>query len=105
MTAPPRWRWRASFHPRSCSSTWGFRELDGLEVARRLRTTKRFAALLVSMSGFGQEQTRHRSDEAGFHHHLVKPVDLEKLRGLLDDWARAGDSRRSQQARRSPRLG
>jgi len=53
--------------------------------------TKRFAALLVSMSGFGQEQTRQRSDEAGFHHHLVKPVDLDRLRGLLDDWARDGD--------------
>ena len=43
------------------------------------------------MSGFGQEQTRLRSDAAGFHHHLVKPVDLERLLGLLEDWARAGD--------------
>jgi CheY-like chemotaxis protein len=79
------------FSPEVVLLDLGLPELDGLEVARRLRTTDRFAALLVSMSGFGQEQTRHRSDEAGFHHHLVKPVDLEKLRGLLDDWARAGD--------------
>jgi hypothetical protein len=46
---------------------------------------------MVSMSGFGQQETRHRSDEAGFHHHLVKPVDLNRLRGLLEDWARSGD--------------
>jgi CheY-like chemotaxis protein len=79
------------FSPEVVLLDLGLPELDGLEVARRLRTTERFAALLVSMSGFGQDQTRHRSDEAGFHHHLVKPVDLERLRGLLDDWARAGD--------------
>jgi PAS domain S-box-containing protein len=81
----------SAFSPEVVLLDLGLPELDGLEVARRLRTTKRFAALLVSMSGFGQEQTRHRSDEAGFHHHLVKPVDLERLRGLLDDWARAAD--------------
>jgi PAS domain S-box-containing protein len=79
------------FSPEVVLLDLGLPELDGLEVARRLRRTEQFTALLVSMSGFGQEQTRHRSDEAGFHHHLVKPVDLEKLRGLLDDWVRAGD--------------
>ena len=78
------------FSPEVVLLDLGLPRLDGLEVARRLRLTERFAALMVSMSGFGQEQTRHRSDEAGFHHHLVKPVDLERLRGLLEDWARAG---------------
>lgn len=78
------------FSPEVVLLDLGLPRLDGLEVARRLRLTDRFAALMVSMSGFGQEQTRHRSDEAGFHHHLVKPVDLERLRGLLEDWARAG---------------
>ena len=79
------------FSPEVVLLDLGLPRLDGLEVARRLRLTERFAALMVSMSGFGQEQTRLRSDEAGFHHHLVKPVDLERLRGLLEDWARAGD--------------
>ena len=78
------------FSPEVVLLDLGLPRLDGLEVARRLRLKERFAALMVSMSGFGQEQTRQRSDEAGFDHHLVKPVDLERLRGLLDDWARTG---------------
>ena len=35
------------------------------------------------MTGYGQEEDRTRSDEAGFDHHLVKPVDVEALRSLL----------------------
>jgi DNA-binding response OmpR family regulator len=66
--------------------------VDGLEVARRLReTAERAPALLVSMSGFGQEETRKDSDEAGFDHHLVKPFDMRSLRSLLDDCIRAKD--------------
>jgi PAS domain S-box-containing protein len=80
----------SAFSPEVVLLDLGLPRLDGLEVARRLRLTERFGALMVSMSGFGQEQTRLRSDEAGFHHHLVKPVDLERLRGLLEDWARSG---------------
>jgi len=69
----------------------GLPKLDGLEVARRLRSAGRNAStLFVSMSGFGQEQTRVRSNEAGFDHHLVKPVDMDSLRLLLDNWARNG---------------
>jgi PAS domain S-box-containing protein len=64
--------------------------VDGLEVARRLRATpERSPALLVSMSGFAQEETRRHSGEAGFHHHLVKPFDMGSLRVLLDDCVRA----------------
>ena len=44
---------------------------------------------MVSMSGFGQEDTRRHSNEAGFHHHLTKPFDMGVLRGLLDDCMRA----------------
>ena len=40
------------------------------------------------MSGFGQEQTRVRSSEAGFDHHVVKPVDIDGLQKLLDAHAR-----------------
>ena len=84
------------FSPEVVLLDLGLPRLDGLEVARRLRLTEPFAALMVSMSGFGQQETRHRSDEAGFHHHLVKPVDLNRLRGLLEDWARSGDRAASQ---------
>jgi DNA-binding response OmpR family regulator len=63
--------------------------VDGLEVARRLRETAAHPpALLVSMSGLGQELSRSRIDEAGFHHHLVKPFDMGLVRALLEDCLR-----------------
>jgi CheY-like chemotaxis protein/two-component sensor histidine kinase len=78
-----------AFAPEVVLLDLGLPRVDGLEVARRLRrTAERSPALLVSMSGFGQEHTRRRSDEAGFHHHLVKPVDMDSLRTLLENCMR-----------------
>ncbi len=62
----------------------GLPDLDGYEVARRLRNeagTKE--ALLVALTGYGQEDDRRRSREAGFDHHLVKPVDFDDVQALL----------------------
>jgi CheY-like chemotaxis protein len=57
---------------------------DGLEVARRLRRDLGLTgASLVALTGFGQDEDRRRSEEAGFNAHLVKPVDLEALHDLL----------------------
>ena len=68
--------------------------VDGLEVARRLRQAPEHTpTLLVSMSGFGQEDTRRHSGEAGFHHHLTKPFDMGALRAMLDDCMRSKSSR------------
>jgi two-component system, chemotaxis family, CheB/CheR fusion protein len=39
---------------------------------------------LIAVTGYGQEQDRSRSRHAGFVGHLVKPVDLEQLRELLE---------------------
>ena len=39
--------------------------------------------LLVALTGWGQDDDRERSREAGFDHHLVKPVDIEALQGML----------------------
>jgi two-component system, sensor histidine kinase len=62
----------------------GLPGIDGYEVARRLRRRPELAGLLiVAVTGYGQESDRQRSREAGFDHHLVKPVDLETLRRLL----------------------
>ena len=36
--------------------------------------------MLIALTGYGQEEDRRRSREAGFDHHLVKPVDLDRLR-------------------------
>jgi two-component system OmpR family response regulator len=58
--------------------------LDGWEVARRLcRQRLKKRPLLVAVTGYGQECDRRCSAEAGIDLHLVKPVDPERLLGLL----------------------
>ena len=55
----------------------GLPGLDGFQVAKRIREhPKHKKAVLVAMTGYGQETDRRRSQEAGFDHHLVKPADL-----------------------------
>jgi CheY-like chemotaxis protein len=59
-------------------------KMDGLEVARRLRTGAPIRPLLlIATTGFGREEDRRRTAEAGFDHHLVKPIDPQVLRSLL----------------------
>jgi CheY-like chemotaxis protein len=58
--------------------------MDGYEVARRLRRHPAHATtLLIALTGWGQPEDRRRSAEAGFDHHLVKPVEFGVLRTLL----------------------
>jgi len=58
--------------------------MDGYELARRLREQPRLAGVrLVAVTGYGQESDRHRSSEAGFEAHLVKPVDLDILQDVV----------------------
>lgn len=69
----------------------GLPGMDGYEVARRLRAEPRCAgALIIALSGYGQDEDRRLSREAGFDHHLVKPVDLEQIYALLRDPQSAG---------------
>ena len=57
---------------------------DGYEAARRLRYHSATCdAVLVAITGWGQEQDRERARRAGFDHHLVKPVPVERLVALL----------------------
>ena len=61
----------------------GLPRMDGLEVARRMRQELGLKdTLLVALTGYGQEEDRRRSQEAGFNAHLVKPLDLEELRAV-----------------------
>jgi signal transduction histidine kinase/CheY-like chemotaxis protein len=72
------------FEPEAVLIDIGLPGLDGYEVARRLRQSAgSSAARLVAISGYGQEEDRRRSREAGFDDHLTKPVDLETLRSIL----------------------
>jgi CheY-like chemotaxis protein len=62
----------------------GLPEMDGYEVARRLRQHPQLKNVqLVAMTGYGQEEDRHRSRAAGFNAHLVKPVAPQILREVL----------------------
>ena len=67
----------------------GLPGLDGYELARRARGGGR-RVRLIAVTGYGQPADRRRALEAGFDAHLVKPVNLEQLRRLLDGTSRAG---------------
>ncbi len=60
----------------------GLPDMDGYEVARRLRKSA-VASRLVALTGFGQEEDKMRSRNAGFDHHLVKPVGIVELQSVL----------------------
>ena len=62
----------------------GLPGMDGYEVASRLRREECCQeAVIIAVSGYGQDEDRRRSKEAGFDHHLVKPVDHDALISLL----------------------
>jgi CheY-like chemotaxis protein len=62
----------------------GLPELNGYEVCRRVREKPWGKDIVViALTGWGQEDDRRRSEEAGFNGHLVKPVDYDKLLDLL----------------------
>lgn len=72
------------FRPEVALLDVGMPGMDGYEVARRLRREPTLRqVLLVALTGWGKDEDRQRSREAGFDHHLVKPVDLEQLQALL----------------------
>jgi len=75
-----------SVRPDVCLLDIGLPEIDGRELARRLRADPATAsACLIAITGYGQQQDRDDALAAGFQHHLVKPLDFERLLGLLDD--------------------
>ncbi len=73
-----------SFHPSTVFLDIGMPGMDGYAVARELRQMPELqGTLLVAMTGYGQEEDVRRSREAGFDHHLVKPIDFADLTTLL----------------------
>ncbi|MCB5185896.1 response regulator [Methylobacillus gramineus] len=70
--------------PQVCILDIGLPEMDGNELARRLRAQPETAkALLIAVTGYGQAHDRETSLQAGFDHHLVKPVNLDALIAIL----------------------
>jgi PAS domain S-box-containing protein len=62
----------------------GLPGMDGYEVAEQLRAEEWSKdSVLIAVSGYGEQQARDRSKAAGFHHHLVKPVNFDTILALL----------------------
>jgi len=62
----------------------GLPGMDGFEVVRRLRKEPFCAqSVVIAVTGYGQPEDRQRALNAGFDYHLVKPVDLEQLKAIL----------------------
>jgi len=73
-----------SFRPELVLLDIGLPKLNGFEVARRIRQQPWSRdVILVALTGWGQDDDRRRSKEAGFNFHIVKPVELAVLERLL----------------------
>lgn len=69
----------------------GLPDMDGYEVARRLRAMPgQSDTILIALSGYGQQEHLRLSREAGFDRHLVKPADLDQLEALIESARPAG---------------
>src|SRR5262249_7351229 len=74
----------AGWLPDVVLSDIGLPGCDGYEVARQLRRLPGLqGALLVALTGYGSDEDRRRSREAGFDHHLVKPADPMVIQRVL----------------------
>jgi PAS domain S-box-containing protein len=71
------------FRPRVAILDIGMPGKDGYEAARALRSRHGDEVTLVALTGWGQEADRRRATDAGFDHHLTKPVDPNALYQLL----------------------
>ncbi len=78
----------AQFRPQVVLLDIGLPLMDGYEVARRLRQMPEMAgALLVALTGYGQQGDRQRGKDAGFDAHMLKPVDPHALARVIEGQA------------------
>jgi PAS domain S-box-containing protein len=76
------------FEPHVVILDLGMPGMDGLEAARRIRALPSGKdAVLVALTGWGQDRDRQLTQEAGFDAHLVKPVDPLQMGTFLHEWA------------------
>ncbi|BCS34475.1 hypothetical protein TBR22_A37020 [Luteitalea sp. TBR-22] len=77
-----------AFRPELVLMDIGMPVMDGCEAARRLRQEDWGGEMvLVALTGWGQDEDRRRTEDAGFNHHLIKPIDPVALEKLLDETA------------------
>jgi len=73
------------FKPEVALLDIGLPEIDGYELARRLRESAGSRAIrLVALTGYGQAEDRERARAVGFNEHLVKPADLRSLQQVIE---------------------
>lgn len=73
-----------SSRPHAALLDIGLPGMNGYEVAEQLRRIAELhSCILIAMTGYGMQEDRERSQQAGFLHHLVKPVRIDEVRTLL----------------------
>jgi len=73
-----------SFRPDVILTDIGMPKMNGYEVARRVRERPwAKGVVIVALTGWGKDEDRTRTGEAGFDHHMVKPVDIKALNTVL----------------------
>ncbi len=79
------------FEPHVVVLDIGLPQLDGYQVAQRLRGAHATRdSLLIALTGYGQADDRERALESGFDHHFVKPADPSQLLACIDAWVSKG---------------
>jgi CheY-like chemotaxis protein len=72
-----------TFQPDVVLLDLGLPGMSGFDVARQLRQEAQRKLFLAAVTGYGDEGVRRRSQEAGFDHHMTKPIDPDDLQALL----------------------
>ena len=81
----------AMFQPNVAILDIGLPHLNGFEVAHRIRVDRGNKVTLIAVTGWGQDSDRRKSKEAGFDHHVTKPLEFAALKKLLASIAMSGD--------------
>jgi PAS domain S-box-containing protein len=90
-----------SFCPHVLLLDIGLPDLDGYQLARKIRATSwGRRAVLIAVTGWGQEADRRRAFEAGFDHHLTKPIAAETVESLMQSVSALRDAANANQATR-----
>jgi len=73
-----------SYGPELVFLDLGMPGMDGYEVGRRLRQQSDMEDIvLAALTGWGNQEDRRRTAEAGFDHHLIKPIELTALENII----------------------
>ena len=67
------------FQPEICIVDIGLPDLNGFEVATKIRSFDQQPKLLIALTGYGQKEDRNKAIAAGFDLHLVKPIQPDEL--------------------------